>query len=568
MAAMTPVTDHAGKINRCVGVNFDITERKQAEGRLLEYEKAMEGLEEMICVVDREYRYVLANRAFLNYRGLKREQLVGHLVREILNPSVFETVVKEKLDECFQGKVVSYELTYNYPHLGDRNLLISYFPIEGPLGVDRLACVLQDITERKKAQDELVALKDELTAELAAMTRLHEFATRLLESGEQQELLEEVLSATIALQKADFGNLQLYNPHTQSLEIVAQHGFRQEFLDHFASVPEDSAACGRALRDKERVIIEDVQSDSAFAPHRQIAAAAGYRAVQSTPLFSRSGQPLGMISTHFRQPHRPSERELRFTDFYARQASDMIERKLAEQALQESQATLTRVARIASMGELTTSIAHEVNQPLTAIVTNSNFCLRLLDGAKPNPADLREAIAEIVNDGIRASAVISRIRALLMRRVPDRAELDINEVIQEVTGLVRSEVSRNRISLLTDLTADLRVRGDRVQLQQVLINLIMNGIEAMRTITDRPRELLINSSRHSDGVLVRVKDSGSGIVPGQADRIFEPFFTTKPEGIGMGLSISRSIIESHGGRLWAVAGLNGALFEFTLPAQN
>ena len=153
-----------------------------------------------------------------------------------------------------------------------------------------------------------------------------------------------------------------------------------------------------------------------------------------------------------------------------------------------------------------------------------------------------------------------------MRRVPDRAELDINEVIQEVTGL--SEVSRNRISLLTDLTADLRVRGDRVQLQQVLINLIMNGIEAMRTITDRPRELLINSSRHSDGVLVRVKDSGSGIVPGQADRIFEPFFTTKPEGIGMGLSISRSIIESHGGRLWAVAGLNGALFEFTLPAQN
>ena len=204
-----------------------------------------------------------------------------------------------------------------------------------------------------------------------------------------------------------------------------------------------------------------------------------------------SGQPLGIISTHFRQPHRPSERELRFTDFYARQASDMIERRLAEQALQESQATLTRVARIASMGELTTSIAHEVNQPLTAIVTNSNFCLRLLDGAKPNTGELREAIAEIANDGIRASAVISRIRALLMRRVPDRAELDINKVIQGVTGLVRSEVSRNRICLLTDLTADLRVRGDRVQLQQVLINLIMNGIEAMRTLTDRPRELLI-----------------------------------------------------------------------------
>jgi len=255
------------------------------------------------------------------------------------------------------------------------------------------------------------------------------------------------------------------------------------------------------------------------------------------------------------------------TSSVERRASAEVERR-ADEALQEAQAKLTRVTRVQAMGELAAAIAHEVNQPLTAIVTNGNFCLRELAAGGRNLEELREAIAEIVNDGARASAVISRIRSLLVKGAPERAELDINEVIQEVTGLIRSELARNRISLRTDLTADLRVRGDRVQLQQVLINLIMNSIDAMRTLAGRPRKLLIKSAKQSDGVLVQVQDSGPGMEPEVADRIFEPFFTTKAEGIGMGLSISRSIIESHGGRLWAVALPNGALFEFTVPTQD
>jgi NO-binding membrane sensor protein with MHYT domain/nitrogen-specific signal transduction histidine kinase len=249
-----------------------------------------------------------------------------------------------------------------------------------------------------------------------------------------------------------------------------------------------------------------------------------------------------------------------------KRASTEAQRR-AEEALREAHDEIARVTRVQAMGELAAAIAHEVNQPLTAVVTNSNFCLRQLDGAKPNLGELREAIAEIVIDGTRASAIISRIRALFMKRAADRVELDINEIIRQVAVLVRSETLRSRISLLTDLAADLRVLGDRVQLQQVFINLIMNGIEAVRT-TERPREIRIKSARHPDGVLVQVQDSGPGIDPAQADRIFEPFFTTKPEGIGMGLAISRSIVESHGGRLWAVAGSNGALFEFTLPTHD
>jgi len=249
--------------------------------------------------------------------------------------------------------------------------------------------------------------------------------------------------------------------------------------------------------------------------------------------------------------------------------TDIEDRRRAEEALLEAQDKLAHVTRTQAMGELAAAIAHEVNQPLTAIVTNANFSLRQLKSPAPNLEELGAAIAEIVNDGNRASAVISRIRGLLMKETPRTAQLDINEIIQEVIALLRNELTRNRISLGAELAASLpRVRGDTVQLQQVLINLIMNSVEAMRGSAGKPRTLTIRSTENKDGILVQVQDSGPGIGSMQADRIFEPFFTTKPEGIGMGLSISRSIVESHGGHLWAVAGSNGALFEFTLPAED
>jgi PAS domain S-box-containing protein len=246
--------------------------------------------------------------------------------------------------------------------------------------------------------------------------------------------------------------------------------------------------------------------------------------------------------------------------------TDIEDRKRAEWALQEAQAGLSHVMRVTAMGELVAAIAHEVNQPLAAIVTNANFCLRQFANATADSDKLREAVSEIVNDGTRASAVISRIRALLQKSAPERVAVDINQVIQEVTMLLRRELIRNRVSLRTDLDPDLpRVSADRVQLQQVLINLVMNGIEAMRMASDRPRELIIKSARHADAVLVQVQDSGPGIEPQLAARIFEPFFTTKVEGIGMGLSISHSIIESHGGHLSIVPASQGALLQFTLP---
>jgi C4-dicarboxylate-specific signal transduction histidine kinase len=248
---------------------------------------------------------------------------------------------------------------------------------------------------------------------------------------------------------------------------------------------------------------------------------------------------------------------------------DVTEQRRSEEQLRQAQEDRARVTRVVVMGELAAAIAHEVNQPLTAIVTNSQFCLRRLDGATSKPDELRAAITAIVDDSTRASGVISRIRGLLMKESPDRAALDINRIIQDVTSLMRKEFRRNRVSLRADLASDLpQVPGDPVLLQQVLINLIMNAIEATISFTGAGREILIRSAKNRDGVLVQVQDSGPGIAPELADRVFELFFTTKAKGIGMGLSISHSIIESHGGRLGIGPSSHGALFEFTLPTDD
>jgi C4-dicarboxylate-specific signal transduction histidine kinase len=242
-------------------------------------------------------------------------------------------------------------------------------------------------------------------------------------------------------------------------------------------------------------------------------------------------------------------------------------RKRAEQALQESQAALARVARIASMGELTASIAHEINQPLAAVATNASASLHWLALRPPNLDEARQAMASAMKDANRASGVIERLRTLLKKAPSELRPLDVNEVIREVLSLAHSELMTAGISVRTEVAADVPAAlGDRVQLQQVILNLIMNAIDAMTTVTERPRTLLIKSAKNAEGVLIQVQDSGRGFDPEQADRIFEAFFTTKPEGIGMGLAISRSIVEAHGGHLEATPGSpHGAVFQLILP---
>jgi C4-dicarboxylate-specific signal transduction histidine kinase len=250
---------------------------------------------------------------------------------------------------------------------------------------------------------------------------------------------------------------------------------------------------------------------------------------------------------------------------------DITERKQTEEELRKTQVELAHVTRVMTMGELAASIAHEVNQPLAAIVTNGNACLRWLAGESPNLDEARETARHIVRDGNRAGDVIGRIRTLLRKTGTEKELLDMNQVIREVVALAEDEVRRNGVALRTELAGDLPlILGDRVELQQVVLNLIMNAIEAMSAIGDRPRDLVIRTQRGEvDQVRVTVQDSGIGLDPQCMGRIFDAFYTTKSQGMGMGLAISRSIIAAHGGRLWAVPNDGpGMTFEFALPVET
>jgi PAS domain S-box-containing protein len=247
---------------------------------------------------------------------------------------------------------------------------------------------------------------------------------------------------------------------------------------------------------------------------------------------------------------------------------DITENKLAADALERAHSELVHLSRVTTIGELVTSIAHEVNQPITAVITYGNAANRWLSQEPPNLVEVKDALGNIVRDATRAGEVIGRIRTLVQKGTPQMTPLDVNEVIRSVLTLLDAEIRRSGVRVKADLGLIPGVIGDRVQLQQVMLNLIINAIDAMSAVQMRKSILSIHSSLDGDKVLIQVEDTGVGIMDGQADMMFNPFFTTKPEGIGMGLTISRSIIEAHGGALWADSGESGAILNFTLPSAG
>ena len=413
-----------------------------------------------------------------------------------------------------------------------------------------------ETSELKQAKSEIKRLNDELERRVAERTVQLETVNQALEKeiDDRQRAEEDMRRSEDQLRLAiDTIPQQIWSgPPDGSLDFC-----NAQWLSYMGLTQEEAQGEGwRAMLhpdDRERVLTAWAESVAKGTPYEQ--EERHRRADGQYRWFLSRGVPLKDAEGHI-------------TRWYGTN-TDIEERRGAEEALFEAQDKLARVSRIQVMAELAAAIGHEINQPLTAIVTNANFSLRQLKGSTPNHDELRTAIMEIVDDGDRASSVLSRIRDLLVHRTPGRVPLDINQIIGDVTAILRNELNRSRISLRTELAPDLPpVPGDPVQLQQVLINLVMNAIEALRTSAQSPRKLLIRSVRKTGEVLVQVQDSGPGIKSGEANRIFEPFFTTKPEGTGMGLSICNSIVESHGGRLRTVPNSTGALFEFTLPTNG
>jgi PAS domain S-box-containing protein len=352
-------------------------------------------------------------------------------------------------------------------------------------------------------------------------------------------------------------------------ESDAQHRFiRQEFAEGLADPPAPGSEIG-----KTRWEVPYLEPDAeAWRKHRETLEAhlpfrdfelarpapdggKRYVSVSGLPVFDKVGRFIGYrgVSRHITERKRAEEKL-----------------RASEQRLQDAQMELARVTRVTTLGELTASIAHEVNQPLAGVVANAEACLRWLDRGTPDLDAVRRSVEWVIEDGCRASEVIRRVRALANKADIEKAPLDINDVVREVIALVQRELMNHQVSLQIELAPTLpTIVGDRVQLQQVIINLVINGTEAMQSVTDRPRELVIRSRQNGkEQVIVSVTDCGVGISAENADRLFNAFFTTKSGGMGMGLSICRSIVTAHGGRLWATANLpHGATFQFTLPVN-
>ena len=435
---------------------------------------------------------------------------------------------------------------------------------------------------------------------------LYECIGALFQAESEQELLQSICDILVAggeYRLAWIGYCE--NDSEQTVRPVAQAGYGLDYLERatfsWGGEETDQSPAGTAVRTGKACWIDDIETDPSSSQWRTAALAHGYASCIAVPLIA-SGKPRGAVDLrgtlnlysaecnafdqstveHFTglatsMTHAVMALRGHLTvdltyGVAALRASE--QRRRAQEALHQAQAELEHITRVTTLGELAASIAHEINQPLAAIVADANACLHWLEADRPPLDTVREALAAIANDGNRAAEVIARIRALLSRSSIPHRPCDLAEVIRGMLPLVHPELRRQGIVLEMSLAADLPpVMGDRIQLQQVLLNLLMNAAEAMREVPPERRRLVVRSTteHRDDGpwTVIAVEDTGVGFGGHGDARLFEAFYTTKPGGLGMGLSISRSIIDAHAGRLWATANPDhGATFHFALPGMR
>jgi signal transduction histidine kinase len=416
-------------------------------------------------------------------------------------------------------------------------------------------------------------LQDRVTELIEQQTAISEVLRAIANSPHDlQPIFDAILDSATRLCRADAGSLRL--SEESGLRLAALRG--DPFLVNRlrSSLPVVAEKGSLLSRIATRRLPTHIPDFTAVEGDRQddywIAAVnAGLRTGLNVPLLN-DNEIVGLITLGRTRIQPFSDKQISLFSDFAAQASIALESTRRERQYREMQSELAHANRVATIGQLTASIAHEVKQPIAAARNNAVAGLRFLNKSPPDVAEVREALTCIVGDSDRASDVVDRIGSLVKKAPPQKEVVDLNAVIQEVTALTRSEAFKTGVMVSTQLAAELpRIQCDRVQLQQVMLNLIVNAIQSMSGVEDGNREVHISTTRiDPEGVCVAVRDTGHGLRPESLPRLFEPFYTTKPDGMGMGLSICRSIIEAHGGRLWATScEPRGALFQFTIPAE-
>jgi PAS domain S-box-containing protein len=518
----------------------DLTEIKRAENELHEKQQLLQSIIDnssaLIHVQDLNNCALVANRSFAELLHLSPEQMLGKTDYELWQMSpVTESDPQPEIEtyRAFDAEALnagngSLEKVLSIPLVGSgrRYFLTTKSLLRDDAGEPHSICTIAtEITERKRAEDELRA---------------------------NQQLLQAVFDntpAVINVKDLDGRFLMINRSLEETLKVSRENLLGKNIYDLWKTSP--------AMKDETT---ENVETSRAFdleviaagkAVQREDVSLTGgeerSHLMTKCPLYDAEGKPYAVLTI----------------------VTDTTESKRAEKELRRLQTELAHAARVMTMGALTTSIAHEVNQPLAGVITNGNAALRWLAQEPPDLDEVRVAVERIIRDGNRAGEVIAHTRELLKNNAPQKSALDINEIARETIALAQLEIQKCGIRLQTKFSQELPfVAGDKIQLQQVMLNLLMNSIDALKAAASEDRKhLLIKTEKYeANEILIAVKDSGPGLDKKNLERIFEAFYTTKAEGMGMGLSISRSIVEAHGGRLWAIANKDkGATFQFTLP---
>ena len=566
-----PLIDDSGQLVKWCGMNTDVEDRRQA-GEVLRtpwwlnssvrehyFGSVGDNIADLAALVTPAGQFELGNRQILEFFGVTPEELKRWAITDILHPDDLPNVLAAWREAVESGRPYDVEERLRRADGVYRWVHTRGFALRDTAGRIVLWYVTRaDIEDRKRAETLLAGEK-----------QLFE----LVGSGHStSEVLEAICRLVEGTASGCYCSVVLVDSSGTRLEHGAAPSLPTSFITSIIGRPVniDSGPCAMAASLNKQVIAPDLTTETRWAAYEwcPMVLAHGLQSCWSTPISSATGKVLGAFALYYAEPRTPTDAHQNLIEQLTHIARIAIERRLSEETLNRVRSELAHVARVKSLGVFTASIAHEVNQPLSGIITNASTCLRMLAADPPNLEGALETARRTIRDGNRASEVIARLRALFSKKDAKIGSVDLNEATREVIALSLSELQRYQVILRTELAEDLPlIRGDRVQLQQVILNLVRNASYAMRTVDDRPRELLVKSERDGDDrARLTVKDTGVGFDAEGADRLFQAFYTTKHDGMGIGLSVSRTIIESHHGQLWAK--LNdgpGATFSFSLP---